>query len=56
MRNNVPDFDSVHDWVKSLPYGEPLTEHNGRDCGGYVYDNPFNARYFHLLTMNGRAA
>lgn len=22
MRNNVPDFDSVHDWVKSLPYGK----------------------------------
>lgn len=40
MRNNVPNFDSVYDWVKSLPYGEPLTEHNG-----YVYGNPFNARY-----------
>lgn len=45
MRNNVPYFDSVYDWVNSLPYGKPLTEHNGRDCGGYVYGNPFNARY-----------
>lgn len=44
-KNKVPYFNSAYEWVKSLPYEQPLYEYKGQDCGGYVYHNPFESRW-----------
>ena len=41
----IPYFSSCSEWVDSLPYGEPLHMYKGKDCGGYVYGNPYESVY-----------
>ena len=40
MKNNIPYFNDVFEWVESLPYGQPLMNYNG-----YIYNNPFESKY-----------
>lgn len=39
----LPYYSSCLEWVESLPYGVPLHMYKGKDCKGFIYDNPFES-------------
>lgn len=40
---DLPHYSTCIEWVNSLPYEVPLHMYKGKDCKGYVYENPFES-------------